>query len=465
MCATIVVGVWLAQFMAVYIPWWGILLLAALPLYCLWRQALFVVPIIIFCGACIGLWRGSIDTLQLQLYQPFYGQMIELTGSIYEDATMGAGGTLSLTLHDIRINDHDFTGMVRVQLATPKPLARGDTITVKGKLQEGFGTFAGAMYRPTLIDAKRPNPGDVGRRVRDWFASALRTVVDEPQASLGLGFLLGQKTALPDDLAQAMRIAGLTHIVVASGYNLTILVRFARRLFLKISRFAAATVAGAMVLSFMAVTGMSPSMSRAGLVSGLSLGAWYVGRQFHPIILLCIAAGVTVLVQPSYAWGDVGWQLSFAAFAGVMLLAPILQQFFFGGQKPGMLRQLLGETISAHLATLPIILVTFGQLSHIAIIANMIVVPLVPFAMLATFIVGTLSLVWQGAAELLSFPLEWLLGYMVNAAMFLSELPWAKSELSLPAWSAGIMYAVMIAIGMWLWKVSKTNLRATSIVE
>ncbi|HRQ86971.1 MAG TPA: ComEC/Rec2 family competence protein, partial [Candidatus Saccharibacteria bacterium] len=354
---------------------------------------------------------------------------------------------------------------VRLQLATQKPIARGDSVTVKGKFQEGFGTLAGAMYRPALIDAKRPNPGDIGRRVRDWFAGALRSVVDEPQASLGLGFLLGQKSALPDDLADAMRIAGLTHIVVASGYNLTILVRFARRLFLKISRFAAAITASLMVLSFMAITGMSPSMSRAGLVAGLSLGAWYVGRRFHPVILLSIAAGMTVLVQPSYAWGDVGWQLSFAAFAGVMLLAPMLQNYFFGSEKPGALRQLLGETISAHLVTLPIILVTFGQLSHIAIIANMIVVPLVPLAMLATFIVGGMSLLWQPAAELLSIPLEWLLGYMVNVAMFLSELPWATSEIALPSWVAVLAYAGMVIIGVWLWRASKTNLRQTSILE
>lgn len=464
-CVSLVIGVWLAQFITVFLPWWIVALLCVFLVFSLWRQRVIVIPLVVLCGVGIGLWRGGIDTLQQQLYAPLYGNFVELSGTVYEDVTFGAGGSLSVALNNIRVKGHSLVGVIRVQLAAQVPIARGDNITVEGKFQEGFGAFVGAMYRPKLIDVKRPNPGDIGRRVRDWFAEALRSVVDEPQASLGLGFLLGQKSALPDDLADAMRVAGLTHIVVASGYNLTILVRFARRLFLKISRFAAAITASFMVLSFMAITGMSPSMSRAGLVAGLSLGAWYVGRSFHPIVLLSIAAGVTVLVQPSYAWGDVGWQLSFAAFAGVMLLAPILQNYFFGDAKPGMMRQLLGETISAHLATLPIIIATFGQLSHIAIIANMLVVPLVPFAMLATFIVGTVSLIWQPAAEFLSTPLEWLLGYMVNVAMFLSELPWATSEIALPGWAMAALYSGMVIIGVWLWRASKTNLRQTSIVE
>ena len=59
---------------------------------------------------------------------------------------------------------------------------------------------------------------------------------------------------------------------------------------------------------------------------------------------------ITVLINPSYAWGDVGWQLSFAAFAGVMLLAPLLQSYYFGDKKPGTVRQILGETIAATLA-------------------------------------------------------------------------------------------------------------------
>jgi hypothetical protein len=88
-----------------------------------------------------------------------------------------------------------------------------------------------------------------------------------------------------------------------------------------------------MILSFMAITGWSASMTRAGLVAGLSLWAWYYGRKFHPVTLLAIAASVTATVYPPYAWGDIGWALSFAAFAGVMIIAPIVTSYFFGSEK------------------------------------------------------------------------------------------------------------------------------------
>lgn len=101
-----------------------------------------------------------------------------------------------------------------------------------------------------------------------------------------------------------------------------------RKLFLKLSKYLSALLSGIMILCFMAVTGLSPSMTRAGLVSSMSLLAWYYGRGFHPFVLLPVAAAITVLLQPSYVWGDLGWQLSFAAFIGVMVLGPLLQAYF-----------------------------------------------------------------------------------------------------------------------------------------
>lgn len=207
----------------------------------------------------------------------------------------------------------------------------------------GFGNFSSAVYRAKLLNVQRPEPGDVARQVRDWFADTVRRAIPDPQAALGIGYLVGQRRALPPELDEALQIAGLTHVVVASGYNLTILVRLARRLFVRVSKYLAAFAASGMIGSFVLITGASPSMSRAGLVAGLSLLAWYYGRKFHPLVLLPFAAAVTVLIDPSFAWGDLGWQLSFTAFAGVMIIAPLGQAYFFGDKKPGTIRQILGR--------------------------------------------------------------------------------------------------------------------------
>ena len=144
-----------------------------------------------------------------------------------------------------------------------------------------------------------------------------------------------------------VQTCALPIFIVASGYNLTILVRLARRLFAKISKYLATLVSCSLVLGFIAMTGASPSMVRAGLVTGLSLLAWYVGRKFHPVVLLGIVSAITVLCNPSYAWGDMGWMLSFAAFAGVIIVAPVMTAYFFSADKVPAIIQILLETLAA----------------------------------------------------------------------------------------------------------------------
>lgn len=206
-------------------------------------------------------------------------------------------------------------------------------------------------------------------------------------------------------------------------------------------------------------------MSRAGLVAALSLVAWYYGRTIHPGVLLVVTAAVSVLVQPSYLWGDVGWLLSFASFAGVMFMAPLLQMYFYGEKKPGVLRQILGETFSAQLMTLPLILVTFGVVSNVALIANLLVLPLVPLAMLLTFITGLVAIIMPAIASFVALPAYWLLSYMTWVIEYLAELPWASVEVQID-WVAGLtMYGALLIVLVALKRKTHMNFRKVNIVE
>lgn len=465
--AAVVVGV--ALIPALHQAWFGafawLLVGVGLVAIGIWRRAVYLVPLVIVGGLAIGLWRGSVASSELVVYENLHGKTLAIAGIVSDDTDIGKDGETLLRLGTIRADEHMIAGNVWVSLYTNTDIKRGDSVTVKGKLSPGFGSFAASMYRAQLVRTERPEPGDVARQARDGFAEHVRTAVDEPQASLGLGYLVGQRRALPPELDQALVIAGLTHIVVASGYNLTILVRFARRLFVKISKYLAALSASVMIAVFIAVTGASPSMTRAGLVAGLSLAAWYYGRRFHPLVLLPLAAAITVLINPSYAWNDLGWQLSFAAFAGVMILAPLSQRYFFGDKKPGTIRQILGETISASILTLPILVLAFGQFSNVAIVANLLVLPLVPLAMVLTFAAGIGTMIVPGLAVIIGLPAEWLLGYMIGVAQYFASLSWAQTVATIQPWAAWLAYAVIAGVCIYLWRVTKFDLRNTNIVE
>lgn len=465
LAVSIVVGVVAAQY------WSGlhsvVWLIAGISLAALgfWRGRLYAVIFVIVAGGLIGLWRGSVSRQALTPYENIIGHTAEVKGKVSEDPDTGKNGELVLRLSDVVIEGHNLPGMIWASAQSRPEIKRSDLVTIKGKLSEGFGNFPASMYRAKVVEAKRPVPGDVAMQVRDWFANAIRQAIPEPEASLGIGYLVGQRRSLPPELDEALQIAGLTHIVVASGYNLTILVRLARRLFVKVSKYMAALSAGSMIAAFIAVSGMSPSMSRAGLVAGLSLLAWYYGRKFHPLVLLPFAAAITLLVNPSYGWNDLGWQLSFAAFGGVMILAPLAQRFFFGDKKPGTVRQILGETISAQICTLPILILAFGEFSNVAIIANLLVLPFVPLAMLLTFIAGIGVLVFPALASWVGAPAAWLLEYMTTIAQYLAGLPWAVSSVAINVWAVVISYALIIACCCYMAWQTKYSLRDANIVE
>jgi competence protein ComEC len=466
LCFGVAIGIILAQYSDPFLfnSWAWLAAALGLVALSLWRGKVYAIPFIIIAGLLGGLWRGASVQVSLKPYTALVGKTVIVRGSVGEDPEIDAKRTMALHVAVNTINGHALLGTLWIT-TTEHPVKRGDIITLEGVLQPGFGSFAASMYRANIKAAERSSNPDPAATAREWFGEQVKKMLPADQAALGIGFLTGQKQAIPPELDAAMRTVGLTHIVVASGYNLTILVRLARRIFAPVSKYLAALFGAGMIGGFMAITGMSPSMSRAGLVSGLSLAAWYYGRKFHPLVLLPFTAAVTLLINPTYGWGDLGWQLSFAAFAGVMIVAPLLQSYFFGSKKPEVLRQVIGETIAAELVTLPILIGAFGQFSNVALLANVLVVPLVPVAMLFTFLAGVTVSFFGGLASGFGWIAHAVLAYMISIVDFLAALPWAITEFSLPWWGPAAAYTILIGCCIGMWRITKYDLRTANLVE
>lgn len=452
---------WSAWFAA--LSWWFVG--GAFVAVSIWKSRRCMLVVALLGGCIVGLARGSGDSLSQAVYRQNFDKVVALTGAVSEDPDTDKTGATVLRLSQITSGSTRLPGKIWVTIKTKNTIKRSDSISLKGKLMPGFGNFSASLYTPVLLRVERPEPGDVALAVRDDFAEHVRKGISEPAASLGLGYLTGQRRSLPADLDTALKIAGLTHIVVASGYNLTILVRLVKRLFEKKSRYLTLYLSVILIGSFIAITGLSPSMTRAGFVALISLLAWYFGRKFHPVTLLAFAAAVTGMIEPSYVWGSLGWQLSFASFAGVMVLAPLLQAYFFGDKKPGIIRQVVGETLSAQLATAPLILYAFGQISNVALIANVLILPLVPFAMLLTAITGIIGYVMPFAVHVVGLPAQWLLDYMVWIAKSTAGVSWAQTEFQLPFYGILLAIVIFVVLCWYLWRASKYRLRDGNLVE
>ena len=424
------------------------------------RRPRYVLVFALLAGIILGLWRGSGQYAQLAEYKPLYGKQVMITGRITEDTSFGTRGDQRMRVGDVAIQNQNLPGTIWVSTLEKSDVKRGDFVRLKGTLQEGFGNIPASMFRAKVVDVTRPVPGDVGRQARDWFAGGVHLAMPAAEADMALAFLVGQKLTVSDTLSEQLRTVGLIHAVVASGYHLTILMIASRRLFVRTSKYLTALASAGMIGGFILITGFSPSMTRAGLVSGLSLLAWYYGRVVHPLVLLPFAAALTALYQPAYVWGDVGWYLSFAAFTGVILLAPLLHDYFWGkDRRPGLLREVVVATIAAQIATLPITILVFGYYSAYAVLANVLVVPLIPFVMLLTFAAGMVGLFVPALASLAGAPVVWILQYIVMVVEKIAAIPGVKSEVTFGPLAVVVSYIVIVAVTVWLWWVTKHNFR------
>ena len=416
-------------------------------------------------GVMIGVARGNVVGNDIARYDTLVGSRVRVAGVIADDVDTNPRGHKVVKLKDIRVGEDKAAGNIWVTTGDSRALRRSDALVVTGKATKGFGSFALTMYDARIDSVERSSYSDVALEVRDTMVKGVRSTVQEPAASLGVGYLLGQKSMLSPELSEALVMTGLTHIVVASGYNLTILVRLARKAFENVSKYLAALSGVSLIVGFIAITGMSPSMSRAGLVAGLSLWAWYYGRKMHPVTLLVFAMAVTLLVNPSYAWGDVGWALSFAAFAGVMILAPLLQAYLWGKEAVSSVGRIVIETTAAIVMTMPITATAFGNISIIALFANVLIVPFVPLAMLLTFIAGVTGSMFGSGAHFVGVPVELVINAMVWIINRCAEVPWAQLPLAFPTWSLMIWYTLLALVCLYLSRTTRYRLRDASIIE
>lgn len=421
----------------------------------LYRQRVYIIPVVLIAGCLIGLWRASNYLVKIEPYHELIGQTLSVRGKVREDSDIGKRGEVVIRLGNISVEGREIAGSIWVSSSDNAEIKRGDVVTVRGKVAEGFGSFAASIHSSELLSVERPVPGDIALRVRDWFAGGVRRSVPDPEASLGIGYLVGQRRSLPEELDNALQVTGLTHVVVASGYNLTVLVGMSRRLLLGVSKFLAIFLSSATTVGFVLVAGISPSMSRAGLVTALGLLAWYYGRKFHPVVLLTVAAAVTLIVNPSYGQGDLGWQLSFTSFAGVLILAPLLQSYFFGATKPSIIRQVFFETTCAWICTVPLIILAFGQFSNVAILANLLVLPLIPLAMILTFIAGSVALLLPATASIVGLPALLVLGYMTRVASYLGDVSWAQTTVEITPYLATVYYIGLVLVCGYIWQRTK----------
>ena len=355
----------------------------------------------------------------------FYGDMLELTG------------VLTTPRAATRPGDFDY----RVYLAR-----RGIFSLMKPERSRLIAANQGNPVMATLL------------RFRDRARQTLLRELPEPQAALAVGILLGLQSSIPDDVLDHFSATGTSHILVISGWNITIISAALYSLAdgMKLARRKAFWTILITIWVYTLFVGATPTVIRAAVMGSVVVLGQRLERPAHAWTTLFAACWAMTLWNPQTLW-DMGFQLSALATASLFAYGKgteaLLMQTPLRVRWLDWAREALTATLAAQILALPLILYAFGNLSLIAPIANVVMLPMVPSAMLfgALALVG--GMIWLPLGQLLALPAYLFLAWLTEGARLFGQLPWAAVQLPpFPLWLLLAYYTIVI--GAWLWNAT-----------
>jgi len=270
---------------------------------------------------------------------------------------------------------------------------------------------------------------------RGKLTSILLKKLPYPQADLLAGVVLGVKQNLDPEFYQQLRRTGTLHIIVASGYNLSVTGESPVNCLAYLLGIKPAIFLGFFLIWFyVGLVGFEPPVLRAAIMLSFLFLARLIGKRFDQWRALGAATWLMLMVKPDLI-ASVSFQLSEAAILGLMVSG---EKFTKLAAIP-LIGKDLAETLSAQIMVAPLIAWHFGRTSWLAPLTNALTLPLVPIIM-KLGLVGLL--IWP--ALWLVYPLLW---WVVLVVEKFSNLPFVESTLSLVWWQALLSYLI---IGFWL---------------
>jgi len=285
------------------------------------------------------------------------------------------------------------------------------------------------------------------------YLSSIEHYIPDPHAALVGGLTVGSEESLGEDLTEDFRRSGIIHIVVLSGYNVTIVAEAFMRLLSFWPFFTRLLFGGFAIILFALLTGATPTIVRASIMAILVLIARASGRTYDIARALLMAALLMVMHNPKIMMFDASFQLSFLASLGLIYLSPLLEKYFHFVPTKLQLREFATATIATQIFVLPLLLFKMGQLSLVSFPVNLLVLPVVPLTMLLGFLTGITGFI----NGLIAFPFSAisfvLLEYILRVVDIFSSLPFASLHINyFPAW---LMLLVYVIYGTFLFRVYK----------
>ena len=429
----------------------------------------------LICGAC--RYNISLPKINQQTLAYYNQQQVEFIGLVNKEPDERQDKVkLTVSAQQIIFNDQAprIKGQALLTVALYPQYQYGDKLAINCTLQpvKPIDNFAYDKYlaRYNIYSlCYNPQIKLLASRQGNFFLTAIydfknlliskiNRILPEPQSSFLSGILIGAKKGLPSELANIFQKTGTSHLVAVSGYNVTIITAFLMALALQLgfNRKKSFWLLILLIIIFCILTGLQASIIRATIMAILFLTAQYLGRSSRVGNSILYAVVIMLLINPKLLVWDLGFQLSFLATLGLVYLNPILVSWLNVKKwSSKILQTVIGDyfltTMSAIIMTTPIILYNSGNISLIAPLANLLVLPAIPLAMLLGFVAIVGALIFLPLGQIVAW-FSWLiLSYIIKVLDILAGLPgafWQVTKISW--WQMGLMYIFLCLFFSWL---------------
>lgn len=410
------------------------------------RNDLFGISAAVFLGMFLSVgWFSQYQRIYLQPIQKLDGQTVSLsvTATDYTEKTDYGFSVEGFALlegkpYHLRVFQRDDTayspgdvleGEFLLRLTTPK--GKKDSTYYQGK-----GLFVLATQKSDAVCSisARSALWFLPARVANAVKARIATFFPEDTAPFAKALLLGDTSDLSYSVDTSLKVSGIRHVVAVSGLHVSILYGLIYLLF-RARRWLTFLISVPVLLFFAAVTGFSPSVTRACLMTGLmSLGA-AITDEYDGLTSLSFAGLIMLLLNP-FVLLSVSFQLSVASVAGILLFATNLNHWiksrFPKGKQKRFVRNLqnwlagsISVSVSAYVFSVPLSAWYFGSVSLIGVVTNLLTIWVIGFLFYGIAAVSVLGSILPALCRFLGWMLSWPIRYVLFTARALSRIPYA----------------------------------------
>lgn len=292
-------------------------------------------------------------------------------------------------------------------------------------------------------------------KIKRSFVTKTKEILAEPYASLLSGLLVSGREAMPKEILEEFRRAGVIHIVVLSGYNITIVAEFMKTIF----RSTTFSIVG--ILFFVIMTGAQATVVRAALMVLAVILAKTFRRKFSAPRALLVAAFLMLLQNPKILVFDPSFQLSFLATCGLVFVTPIFEQYLSWIKDKWGLRTIIITTLATQVTVLPFLIYSMGDVSLVSLPANVLILLIIPYTMLVGFVATLTAYVSSILALPFSYIAHLFLAWIIGVSYYLGNLSF--SSISIPPISVWLVILIYLVLIIFVWRERNSSQHSANL--